>query len=92
MESLRTLSVDRTHLFPGARLVLDGPEPSERIDVVILFSDGAHAEAVLTPLDEGLALQVEEHRTVAGTDIPAKDWELSRGPDGGLRVARRTTQ
>jgi hypothetical protein len=86
MKALRTLTTDRTHLFAGARLVLDGAEPQRNAELVVLFSDGARAESVLSRVPQGLSLHVEEYRTRAGTSIPAKDWDLSRDPDGGLRV------
>jgi len=95
METIRTLTTDRTHLFPGARLTLDATDDATRaetpdpLDVLILFADGAVAEGVLSWSGRGASLQIEAHRTAAGTSIPAKAWDLAREADGMLRVVRR---
>ncbi|GAA3697449.1 hypothetical protein GCM10022377_07930 [Zhihengliuella alba] len=87
METLPTLTADRTHLFPGARLRLDGAGPTGATDVVVLFSDGVHAEGLLETAGHGLTLRVEEYRTGAGSRIEAKHWELTSTGEGSWRVA-----
>lgn len=89
---LRTLTTQRTHLFPGARLQLDGPVPGEAVDVVLIFSDGVLTEARLSPGVDWLILDVDEHRTAAGTSIPAKSWAVEREANGALRVVRRVEE
>jgi hypothetical protein len=86
---LRTLTTQRTHLFPGARLQLDGHLPGEAVDVVLVFAEGAFTEARLSPGVDGFIVDVDEHRTVAGTSIPMKSWALEREANGALRVVRR---
>lgn len=97
------LHASHTHLFRGARLRAPG-EPADpghaapfstTTDVRVVFSDYADAGAVLA--DTGTApewiLGIEAYRTAAGTEIPARAWELELLPSGGVLefkvVARR---
>ncbi|MED7924387.1 hypothetical protein SMD20_09100 [Nonomuraea sp. LP-02] len=78
-----------THLFPGAAVVLPGPDELRPVGLVINFADGARAQAeVLLPAGGGAAgalLSVTAHTTGAGTALPARMWLIRAaepGPDG----------
>ena len=72
------IGVSSSHLYPGARLSLAGPESGA---AVIRFADGTSATARL----EGSELTLAPHTTRAGTRIAAKRWRVARSEDG-LRV------
>jgi len=89
-----SLTTDRTHLFRGARLRLRDAAPALSASpcaAVVLFSDGARAEAELAPDGTGFRLRVQPYRTAAGTDIAATAWQLASDADGALRVTARST-
>jgi len=64
-------------------------------DVRVIFSDFSDAEAILTASEDAPAwtLSVGAYRTAAGTEIPARAWELELLPSGDVPefkvVARR---
>jgi hypothetical protein len=91
MENLRTLVVDRTHLFPGVQLEVDRQAAWDSPEVLVRFSDGARTEGVLAPAARGYTLHVDAYRTSAGTGIPAKAWDLEQEAIGTLRVMRRVS-
>lgn len=55
-------------------------------DVRVVFSDYSDAEAVLVETGTAPAwiLSIEAYRTAAGTEIPARAWELELLPSGGV--------
>ncbi|RBP65041.1 hypothetical protein DFO66_105147 [Brevibacterium sanguinis] len=91
---LLRLRTDRTHLFPGARLIAEpgtdrdpaSPHPASVLRpalVRIEFGDGVEVEAELlqlsgTPLAAEFVLEVPGFRAAAGTDIPARVWSIAR--------------
>ncbi|GHC98693.1 hypothetical protein [Zhihengliuella salsuginis] len=63
-------------------------------DVRVVFSDFSDAEAALTASEAAPAwtLSVEAYRTAAGTEIPARVWEIEPLPGDGapeFKVAAR---
>lgn len=89
------LRVAATHLYPGARAML--LSEGRRIDgapCLAEFSDGAAALGEIASGESGRArLRLRSYRTGAGTEIPAKTWEIEFGALTGdglpCRVARR---
>lgn len=91
MSELAVLRAENTHLYPGARLHGDhetGPLTAAG-EVVIVFSDHAHAEAQIAVDGDGFALHVQPHTTAAGTSIEARSWQLTSTGGHRLRIAAR---
>lgn len=90
------LRVAATHLYPGARAVLLSRQPAgPGRPCLAEFRDGAAAFGEIAAGDTGRArLSLRSYRTSAGTEIPAKVWEIALGEpdDGGIpcRVIGRT--
>lgn len=80
-ETATRLTVRHSHLYPGARGRIEGPGQG---DCVLEFSDGALAFGTL----DGPVLSVGAHRTAAGTEIPAKRWQID-AEDRHFRVRAR---
>ncbi|MGN0096320.1 MAG: hypothetical protein ACI38U_09660 [Corynebacterium sp.] len=95
MDSLITLRVSHSHLFPGAVLRLrDGQQlPADPAECLLIFSDESDAEAEFVPGDGGDPshgrLLVSDYTTGAGTAISAKNWHLTATASSGLKVTRR---
>jgi hypothetical protein len=96
MDSLITLRVSHSHLFPGAVLHLrDGQQvPADPAECLLIFSDESEAEAEFVPGDGGDPshgrLLVSAYTTGAGTAINAKSWHFTGTAPGELKVTRRT--
>ncbi|MGP3776028.1 hypothetical protein ACTWJ8_34900 [Streptomyces sp. SDT5-1] len=92
--------VDHSHLFPGARVRVEGLEaPSAQLDdpqpltFVVHFADGEEAAAELLVPGDGdpgsSVLAVEAHTSRAGTELPAQSWMIKEYLlDGGALVLR----
>ncbi|MEV0265413.1 hypothetical protein AB0I49_29315 [Streptomyces sp. NPDC050617] len=92
-----------THLFPGARLRLQGlPDPQvfatapRSIGVDLRFSDAVGADAELhTGVPEGPFLAVPAYTTGAGTRIDQRSWHVReftlRGDEVELTIGSRTS-
>ena len=79
MQTLPALHADNTHLYPGARLSgqCAARPVGQPTEVVVVFTDHSHAEAMLTPSGDAHTLQVEAYSTAAGTTIETKNWRLA---------------
>lgn len=95
MDSLITLRVSHSHLFPGAVLRLrDGQQfPADPAECLLIFSDESEAEAEIIPDHStdtaGGRLLVSAYTTGAGTAIDAKNWHLTATAPSELKVTRR---
>lgn len=92
MENVLALNAGNTHLYPGARLTAhEAPAwPNRPTEVVVVFGDHSHAEAVLTPSGEDtFVLQVETYSTAAGTAVGARSWHLGVADDRTVTVKSR---
>jgi hypothetical protein len=80
-DPLPEVKAAHSHLFPGARLILDNIEPAQFAAsgdrMLVSFQDGssALAELLFEPSGE-LSLAVEPYETAAGTSLPKKIWRL----------------
>ena len=92
MSEMVVLRAENTHLYPGSRLHGDHETGTLAAagDVVIVFSDHAHAEAQIAVDGDGFALQVEPYTTAAGRSITAHSWRLMAAGEQSLRVAARS--
>ncbi|WP_145942833.1 hypothetical protein [Corynebacterium glyciniphilum] len=96
MDSVITLRVSHSHLFPGAvlRLPEGQPYPAVPAECLLLFSDESEAEAEIIPdhsTDTAAGrLLVSAYTTGAGTAIDAKNWHLTATAPSELKVTRRT--
>ncbi|RZU63370.1 hypothetical protein [Zhihengliuella halotolerans] len=73
------LHASHSHLFRGARLRAPGTAHfADPADVRVVFADFSDAGAELRRAEGTPAwmLSVESYRTAAGTEIPARVWEL----------------
>lgn len=92
MDSVITLRVDHSHLFPGAVLHLpDSRQLSAHpAECLLQFSDESEAEANFVP-DHSAGttigrLLVSGYTTGAGTVIEAKNWHLRMTASGEVKV------
>lgn len=86
MDSIPILKASHSHLFRGARLhhdddlqLSDAPQ-----EILVIFSDGAEAEASIRTEDDHVLIGVEPYATEAGTTLDAKSWIAV--DDGGDRL------
>ncbi len=95
-------SVAHTHLFRGAIVHIRGAEAQapgtgtiRPIGLRLVFADGvpADAEVLMQSQGGGTILEVQGHRTAAGTEIPSHSWEvreIATVPAGlSLKIGRR---
>jgi len=87
------LRATNTHLYPGARLRVEGVEGLRKGDAVTIeFADMQVASARVLGVREGrIELAVAGHLTAKGTAIAAKRWlaEALEGEGTGYRIVRR---
>jgi hypothetical protein len=89
MAEARVLRARGSHLYPGARTVLEGGVPEAPGPCLVEFADGAAATGEIAPERDGrLRLGTAPYRTGAGTAIPGKQWLLEPGGPCGWRVVR----
>ncbi len=88
MTEARVLRARGSHLYPGARVALEGGVPEAPGPCLVEFADGSAAAGEIAPeRDERLRLATAPYRTAAGTAIPENRWLLERGGAGEWRVA-----
>ena len=77
-----------SHLYPGARGMLEGTLPAGETACLVEFADGSAAIGRLAPEGVALILETGPYTTARGTPIPAKRWRIAAGT-GAFRVLRR---
>ena len=92
--------VPHSHLFPGARVRIEGfDDPAAQVDIpqphifALHFADCEEAAAELLVPEDGdpgsSVLAVEAHTSRAGTELPAQSWTIKEYLlDGGALVLR----
>ncbi|MET9148746.1 hypothetical protein [Streptomyces sp. NPDC004042] len=81
--------VGHTHLFPGARVRVDGLTSPRPCGLRLRFADGEETAAEVLVSEAGeAALAVEAYTTRAGTRLPARTWTVREhgADDGGLTL------
>jgi hypothetical protein len=77
MDSMVTLTAERSHLYSGALLAIDEPLASGIAEAVVIFGDGSVSEATLSVDDSREhVLTLQPYETAAGTSVSAKSWLL----------------
>jgi len=88
MTQARVLRARGSHLYPGARAMLEGGVPEAAGPCLVEFADASAAAGEIAPEGDGrLRLATAPYRTAAGTAIPEKRWLLEPGGAGEWRVA-----
>ena len=84
------LQATHTHLYPGHRGEIAGLARIDDLraggDCLIEFADGSATAARFSKSGNDWLLDTDAYRTAAGTDIPAKRWQV------GLRESGRQVE
>lgn len=90
------LEATHTHLYPGLTGKISGllrlADMHAGKDCLVEFSDGSVIPARISGSENSWQLYTNAYRTAAGTDIPAKIWQVRLEEEGGhlgFRILRK---
>ena len=76
-----------SHAFPNGRVTLDD-DGADGPQCLVEFGDGVTVIAEWRADGDAIRLSVPDYRTAKKTLVSARDWRLTRGPDGLWRTKR----